>query len=638
MENKVLEKNLQAISRYDKNLADKILMFDFEKANIGAVETELKEFNVVFNGIPLHSQQGAVLEAQSIVAKIENKENSLRIIYGLGLGYLLDEACEKLTNSKIILYEPNIEILKFVFSIAQIDAIYKNNVFVCSNKEQLANLAKRLVKVKTNTTISFLSSYKQMFEDDIKNVLNVVQNIQGEIIANKNTLDNKAPRALFNTFCNLDRTLLNPNLEDLKDVYKGKTALCLSAGQTLRENIEIIKENQDKFVIFAVNPTLKLLAQNGIKPDFILNIETNDTSPQFSEVNTKESYFILEPFSNEKVARFQTKKTFNYISDQFANLWVADCVKAKCILKSSGTVSFSALMSAYLMGFDKIILCGQDLAYKDGNCYAKGSQFEQLECVFDEEEKKYKIIARDYEAYKNSLKAKQVDEKLIESIAKSQLEQMNKNICTVKSQDGKELPTQIGYMLFIKVFEDAAFEIKKTRPNIELINSSFGGAQINGFENIKLEEVVKTLEPVEKLDLSQYNSKIDKPSLSIKLEQMEKEMTELLNLFEEGFEVNEKIIKEISIKKALTQNVVKLLKKHKDILCEIIKMKNAKEVKLVALIYIQMFIDLIDCDYFSDINEIKRVLSELNEMFEKIISPAKLTLQVLRDGKARILK
>ena len=100
----------------------------------------------------------------------------------------------------------------------------------------------------------------------------------------------------------------------------------------------------------------------------------------------------MEGFCSFIVSNLKTKKTFNYLSDSnFINPWVRDCLKINDELKTLGTVSYTAFMSAVMMGFDRIILCGQDLAYKDGKCYAKGSQFEDLECIFDKEENKFKI-------------------------------------------------------------------------------------------------------------------------------------------------------------------------------------------------------------------------------------------------------
>ena len=169
MENKVLQKNLDAISKYDSTLADKILMLDVEKSNLELIKTSQDEYNLLFNNIPLHSQNGAILEAKNIVKNIENKDNknSVRLLYGLGLGYLLDELYQNIKNSKIIIYEPNLDILKLVFSIAEIDAIFHENVILCSDKEKLTKHVESISNENTEITITFLSSYKELFFDMI---------------------------------------------------------------------------------------------------------------------------------------------------------------------------------------------------------------------------------------------------------------------------------------------------------------------------------------------------------------------------------------------------------------------------------------------------------------------------------------
>ena len=105
MENKVLEKNLDIIRKYDKNLADRILMFDVEKSNILITKTDKDEYNLIYKGINLHNNQGAENEADEIALKIKNKENknSIRLIYGLGLGYLADSFAKYIKEAKIFL-------------------------------------------------------------------------------------------------------------------------------------------------------------------------------------------------------------------------------------------------------------------------------------------------------------------------------------------------------------------------------------------------------------------------------------------------------------------------------------------------------------------------------------------------------
>ncbi len=519
MENKVLQDNIEQIKKYDDKFANEILMFENEKSNVELAQNENGEYNLLFNSVPLHSTNGAILEAQQIASHFENNENIVKIIYGLGLGYLADITSQKIKQGKIIIYEPNIEIIKFVLSIAKIDALFQNNVFLCSNKNVIFDYIKKITDEESILSISFLNSYK-IYLEDIKDTLFLAQKAQGENIGNINTFIDRAPKAYTYNLYNLKNIIKNPNISDIKDIYKGKTALIACAGPSLKENIEIIKHNQDKFVIFALNSTAKLLIENGIHPDFIVIIENIECIHQFNLVNTKDYYFIQETFVEPEISNFETKKTFNYISkNNYLNNWTRDCLKLKDDLNSFGTVSYTALMSAFIMGFDEIILVGQNLAYDGTKCYSSNCHIGEIECVYDEKLKKYKIITEEAE-FINSLKDKGTDEESAKNILKNYIEELNKNLCSVKSQTGEIIPSKTDYAIFIQCFEQAAKKIKEQKPNIKLFNSSTRGAQIDGFENRTLKEIVEKLEKIDKLDLSNYQANINKEHILNKIDEL----------------------------------------------------------------------------------------------------------------------
>lgn len=640
MENKVLSANIEQIKQYDIELANEILMFDIEKANIQLAQNENGQYNLVFNSIALHSTLDVLEEAKNIVKNIENKQNqnSIRILYGLGLGYLADEFCSSLEGN-IVIYEPNIEIIKYVLSVAKIDALFNKNVVLCSKKDVFINHIQNFANDKTEISISFLTSYKNLFFDDIKEILELAQKAQGEFIANKNTLIKKTPKAFCHTLYNLKNIFSNPNISSLKDIYKGKTALILCAGPTLKENIEIIKNNQDKFVTFALNPTLKLLAKHNIKPDFIVNVENSDTSNQFANTDTKEHYLILEGCSNHNVSKLPSRKTFNYLSnDNFFNNWVRDCLKIEDNLESRGTVSYTALMSAYIMGFEKIILVGQDLAYKDGFCYSKECQFGHLECIFDENEQKYKIIVQDFESFTKALVGEKIDPKKAQKIAQKRLNFLNNNLTTVKSQDGKLIPTQTGYALFIKHFEEVAKKLKSENSKIQLFNASSGGAQIDGWENIALEQLISSLESVEKISLDNYSADIDVEYVVKKINELEKKLEEYLIYTKDFVETNEKLLKELTNKNIFTQNAQKLAQKHASILSNIAKLKQTEDINTLVAVHLLMLEKHFKNNYFSDIELTKKALFDFIKLYKMIDIGLNRCLKALSDCKAVISK
>ncbi len=604
MENKVLSENLQNIKRYDSNLANKILGLDYKKSIFSLSKTKNDEYNLLFCNIPLHDENNALQEAQNIAKNLKNKidKNTVLIVYGLGLGYLIDEI-SNIFDGKIILYEPNVDILKFVFEIARIDAIFRENVFITTNKEELKKTIENIIDENSQFAITFLNSYKKLFENDIMNVLNFSQKILGEICAKKN-IKKRNITALYYTFSNLKKIITNPDITQLTDIYKGKTALVASAGATLAENIETIKKNKDNIVIFAVNQSLNILTENDIIPDFVVNIDAYNNALHFKNLKSEECYFIMEPFSFPSVFNLPTKKTFNYITENnFFNDWLRDMLLINHHLTSSGTVSISAFLSACVMGFSKIILVGQDLAYKNKQCYTKGAIADNMECVF--ENNKYTIKPKNWQEFVQNMKKEKETEEQAKTRLENYLKKLNQNICTIKSQNGDFLPTQIAYSYFVDYFTELAKILKNERPNLKLINSSTGGAQIDGFENIDLKEALKNASKIEKLDLSKIKPQYDKKRIIEKLDTMNEEL-EKASLVVQDFKNSLKLIyDELEKENKITQNIIQTLKTAKEQF-EIMKNYKTQEIpncileKIIELRLKKAFFDTENIESFKE--------------------------------------
>ncbi len=635
MENKVLSKNLQNIASYNQNLANKILGLDYKKSIFSLLKTKNDEYNLLFCNIPLHNLENPVEESKNIAQNLKAKtnEDTIIIVYGLGLGYLVDEI-SNIFDGKIVLYEPNLDILKFVLEIAQVDAFDKKNVFAATNKEELKEILEKIANENSQITLTFLDSYKKLFENDIVSVFNVSQKIIGEICARKNT-EKQNLNALYYTFLNLKNIIKNPDITELSDIYKGKTALIVSAGVTLFENIETIKKNKDNVVIFAVNQSLNLLTKNGITPDFVVNIDAKNNSSHFENLKSEDCYFILEPFSYPEIFQKQTKKTFNYITENnFFNNWLRDVLLVKHHLASSGTVSISAFLSACVMGFEKIILIGQDLAFKDKQCYAKGAVADNLECVF--ENGKYIIKPKNLKEFVQNMKKENEDDEKANKRLEKYISRLNQNICTIKGQNGDFLPTQIAYSYFVDYFEQLAKILANERPNLKLINSSTGAAQIDGFENIPLEEVLKNAKKIEKINLDHIKPKINKKNI---IEKFDKTYDELYKtaLVVIDFENSLKSIREeLKQENKITENIIKTLKKAQE---QFEIMKNYKTSEIPKCI-LEKRVEICPKDLFSSVNDIDALKNNIKLSLKK--KPFKMRFyhyeNILADCKSVVLE
>ncbi len=637
MENKVLEENIDLIKKYDSNLANKILMFKEEKSNLEICKTQEGEYNLVYRGCCLHSQKGAIKEAKDIASKVDEEENSIRVIFGLGLGYVVEEISNKIKKSKIIVYEPALDIIHYVLSIAKIDSLYKNNVFLCNDKETLAEYVLENTDNKSKMKLIYTKSYKEIFPNEFNEILQTIQTSQGQHSANVNTVIKKAPQALNNTYANLKKVLNLPYIMQYKDIYKGKTALIISAGPSLKDNIETIKNNKDKFVIFCVNVAMEYVINSGIEPDFIIDIEAAGADYQYKDIDISNSYLILEPFSHYLKYDIQAKKVITYISkNNFLNGWLRSGLEIDDNLETMGTVSYTALDCAYIMGFDKIILIGQDLAYKDGQCYAKGSRYEDLECVFDEKQNKYVIQARDFEKYAQKLLGKSSD--AVFKYAKNYIANLNKNIYTIKSQNNTYLPTQAGYALFVEWFEKVAQRYKKEKPDIKLINSSTGGAQINGFENICLSDAVKNSEKIEKYELSNCTVKYRKEVILNKIKEHLEGLYVYDNYAKDVQKYCEKFLNELKTKKVITSNALKYMKKHNDSLNMLLNYQKNQDWRIYLARFSYLILPLIEEDFSKDITTTKETMEKLLKIYNNIVKTNEFAIQKLTDCESFILQ
>lgn len=637
MENKVLEENIDLIKKYDSNLANKILMFKEEKSNLEICKTQEGEYNLVYRGCCLHSQKGAIKEAKDIASKVDEEENSIRVIFGLGLGYVVEEISNKIKKSKIIVYEPALDIIHYVLSIAKIDSLYKNNVFLCNDKETLAEYVLENTDNKSKMKLIYTKSYKEIFPNEFNEILQTIQTSQGQHSANVNTVIKKAPQALNNTYANLKKVLNLPYIMQYKDIYKGKTALIISAGPSLKDNIETIKNNKDKFVIFCVNVAMEYVINSGIEPDFIIDIEAAGADYQYKDIDISNSYLILEPFSHYLKYDIQAKKVITYISkNNFLNGWLRSGLEIDDNLETMGTVSYTALDCAYIMGFDKIILIGQDLAYKDGQCYAKGSRYEDLECVFDEKQNKYVVQARDFEKYAQKLLGKSSD--AVFKYAKKYIANLNKNIYTIKSQNNTYLPTQAGYALFVEWFEKVAQRYKKEKPDIKLINSSTGGAQINGFENVCLIDAVKNSEKIEKYELLNCTVKYRKEVMLNKIKEHLEGLYAYDDYAKDVQKYCEKFLNELKTKKVITSNALKYMKKHNDSLNMLLNYQKNQDWRIYLARFSYLILPLIEEDFSKDITTTKETMEKLLKIYNNIVKTNEFAIQKLTDCESFILQ
>ena len=489
----IFEKNLACINEYDPVLAAIIKEHNFDSnSKFELIQSNSEDYNLKYNDILIHSEDDPQQEAVEIFNLLKNDNKSVNVIIGLGLGYLLRRHYLS-SNSTVIVYEPNMDIIRFTLDIVDFsEELSSKRIFIINTRMQLTNLIEKYYNYGDNIAINALPSAKKLYfaDDNLENIKKTLSNIQISLQENYICLFEKSPRWVIEGFNNIPDLAENYNIDALRDKFKSKPAVIVSPGPSLDKTIDILAKYRDKAVIIASGNSYRALHEHGIKPDFLTFIEIEDNSPQVKGFDISDINLIVQVISNNSIFKLEAKRKFGFFTrnDLFSK-WIANLVKFPLEdYENKGTVSYCSLYSAFMMGCNPIILVGQDLAFSDGKCYSSDSAYSAVKYEKDPQTGKYSVKIDDMEDLLKYYVKDNIDTSYpIQHL----LAQANADIRLVRGQNGEMLPTDPNYAGFINLFEQFAYKQSKT--DLEMINCSVGGAQIDGFKNLPFEATMKNL-------------------------------------------------------------------------------------------------------------------------------------------------
>jgi len=464
--------NLQLLHKINPDLTDRLKNLTELSGNFELKESYSGDVNLFKDGFPIHSEEDPVQESIDILSKSINREqNSITLLFGFGLGYLF-KRFYKSYKGKIIIYEPNIEILRIAFEIIDFSSeLNHSRVLIVSTTQELEKFFDKIFFYNSTAKMCFLDYYRIHYSEALIEVKNKFEDLHGIYQSNYNNLNIKAFDWLKVLIENLNFIPYHQDLHELKNAFKGKPAVVISAGPSLDKNIHELHKYRDKVIVFCVGTALKTVLKHGITPDFVLFIESFDNTHQIKDLDVSKLNLILQTLACNSYYQLNARKIYNYhVSTDRNNRYLASKIDVPIMeYRSMGTVSITGVFSAKMLGCSPVILIGQDLAYTNNQCYSKDSVYSHFKI-----DNEGKIILSD------NIKTHQNENEL-----KSQIETLNKTI-KVKGWNNEEVYTSTGYALFIKYFE----QIAKEYPDFNLINCTEGGAYLKGLEHKTLSEVL----------------------------------------------------------------------------------------------------------------------------------------------------
>lgn len=462
----IFERNLIAVAEYSALLAEELLNVKTNQefqVYLGKDPVDINIVNVKNQSFVYNNP------VKDVAKKIEYYEDEYArypalFFYGLGNGVFYKAILNNQSHKNIIVFEPEIEIIYIVLNLFDFSKdlhsarflIFKNNIM---NKTMYAGLTEFSSIINTcrlynlNIHSRFYDAYEQDFVQINKNMTEVLKTA---VLQAGNDATDTLTGIIHHTK-NIPNMIENLPIRRIVDKRKqaSKTAIVVSTGPSLAKQLPLLKRIAPYVTIVSVDASYPILKKNGIKPDYVTSIERVEATSQFFESKVsdfdKGIIFVVASLTHPQTIKNLKGREVSYV------------MRPLSYEKGFNNFNFGYIgsgMSAAHLAYDlaialehkNVVFIGQDLAYgKGGITHSKGHIFSQKE--WDSSDEKYTKSVEYAPAY---------------------------------GGDGEVGTTKV-WNLFRHFFEYTSIFAKKQ--GVRIINSTEGGARIEGFEELPFKDV-----------------------------------------------------------------------------------------------------------------------------------------------------
>ncbi|AVK82788.1 hypothetical protein C3943_04040 [Lysinibacillus sp. B2A1] len=395
------------------------------------------------NNLFIHSKYRPIEEAKNIATSNFEKHFTF-VVFGYGLGYIVDELLKLVTKESIIVIDPLIE--NGQLKIAERHLQHKQVHYWGKEKNYtlLYLIDKVSLGIKTMVKMITAPHYNKLFVASYKEILNDVRNYIVRTRVNINTVSFFAEQWQKNLSMNLLNILGDPTLASLEKMYDCPVVIA-SGGPSLNKQLALLKTMKNKVIIIAAGTTINSLLKFGIKPHYVVSIDGSEINyNSFKNLNLGNVTLLYSPF-NHWAIRPLFRKGYCFTStiyNSIANYIYKTLGKDMPQIVGGGTVAHFAFSIAQIITSGPIAFIGQDLAFTGEVTHADSNQ----------------------------------GKRTLEEVKED-----NVRLFEIEGYFGEKVITDGPFLSMKQTFEEMA---RFFANGIEFYNCTEGGAKINGFEQL----------------------------------------------------------------------------------------------------------------------------------------------------------
>ena len=472
----IYEKNLSALEKYDSNL--------YEYIKTQEQETDCSMCSIVMSKIDkslicmmidgkeyiFGSRYNPDVEAQRFAKQYESVTNGAHMTFlGLGSGLIAREIVSYLKDEiHFLFYEPSIEIFLFTLNNFDItDLIENERVRIMVKGYDDDNVDAEIGAHITVSNYQFstydaLPQYRKLFEMDFDKLkahyCYIIETVKTNIITGQHF----AHATVKNEIANFKEIFHCNCLEDFEECFPlDRPAVLVAAGPSLEKNVHLLKEAKGKFLIIGVDSALRYLVEQEIMPDVALVADPLKPVRLFENEKIRQIPLAFYTGANNEIIKLMKHQKLIVASadSAYSNRLFEIAGKHMYTLNGGGSVATYAFVLLMAWGYKKIVLLGQDLALAADKVHAGNDDLD--------------------------------------------LHKLNDDKIEIEGYYGDKVYTYPDYDYYRRWYEMAIRRLD----DIEVINSTEGGAKIKGATQKSFREVIDEYRDVEPFDFEGYIKK-----------------------------------------------------------------------------------------------------------------------------------
>lgn len=384
--------------------------------------------------------------------------------YGFGNGVLYKLLLSSEVLKRLVVFEPELELLFIALHFIDFsqEILDKKLVIIHSQNlgyQEVANLfdedKQSKLYAKTYMLEIFNAYYERYSQKFFELNHHFIKAIEHAVVSVGNDAHD-AIVGIDHHIQNLPQALSSPTLIELITQLKGRdTAIIVATGPSLYKQLPLLKEIVPYATLFCIDASFPILYQHGIKPDVVLSLERVEATAKFYEETPKEAFegviFALTSIVHPRLKKAVEDKggliQYSFRPFGYTTYFGIDSYGYLGIGMSAANMAYEMVVHSR---FKRCIIIGQDLAFgEDGSSHSKGA-------IYGSDE----------------IKPKE-----------------NKVYVTKYGGGGEVESTQV-WKMFLNFYER---DIANTPYPLEVINSTEGGARIEGSKEIPFKEAIASI-------------------------------------------------------------------------------------------------------------------------------------------------